>query len=123
MYVCSNGFITFGDAPSGTLSAPNTSSVLALLHDLYPPYSGNIYSNYSGGVLTIEWFNIVPYSTSCRTSTYSESFQIKLYENTNVIEICYGNINPCTETTLTPRVGVRDGHPREDDVARAQVEA
>ena len=109
LYVCSNGFITFGDAPSGTLSAPSTSSVLALLHDLYPPYSGNIYSNYSGGVLTIEWFNIVPYSTSCRTSTYSESFQIKLYENTNVIEICYGNINPCTETTLTPRVGVRDG--------------
>lgn len=109
LYVCSNGFITFGESPSGTLSAPSTSSVLALLHDLYPPYSGNIYKNYSGGVLTIEWYNIVPYSSSCRTSTYIENFQIKLYENTNVIEICYGYINPCTETTLTPRVGVRDG--------------
>ncbi|MBQ6277936.1 MAG: gliding motility-associated C-terminal domain-containing protein [Bacteroidales bacterium] len=109
IYVCSNGFINFDDAPSGTLSAPSTSSVLALLHDLYPPYSGNIYSNYSGGVLTIEWYNIVPYSTSCRTSSYAENFQIKLYQGSNIIEICYGNINPCTETTLTPRVGVRDG--------------
>lgn len=109
IYVCSNGFINFGGAPSSTLSAPSTSSVLALLHDLYPPYSGNIYSNYSGGVLTIEWYNIVPYSTSCRTSSYAENFQIKLYQGSNIIEICYGNINPCTETTLTPRVGVRDG--------------
>lgn len=42
----------------------------------------------SNRVFTVEWNNILAYST---TSTTRLNFQVKLYETTNLIEFCYGS--------------------------------
>ena len=92
-YVCSNGYITIGNA--ATASTPSLTStysfISALGHDLKPGAEGKVSYAVTGTapnqVLTIEWKQFQSYSGN---NCYN--FQIKLHETTNVIEFCYGPV-------------------------------
>jgi uncharacterized repeat protein (TIGR02543 family) len=94
LYMRCDGFVAFGSSWStNSPSSPGTS------HDVISAFgydqnliSGESYMYYkvtgSAGsrVLTLEWYNMRSYYT---TYTYA-NYQVKLYEGSNIVELCYG---------------------------------
>jgi PKD repeat protein len=68
-------------------------------------------------VFTIQWYRLLTYYTA--TTTARISFQLKLYETSNIIEFCYGNLEAGThDLSESASIGIKDatggpGHFRE----------
>jgi hypothetical protein len=114
--VAMNGFITFGATAPGTSNyAPISSTtayaaaVSAFGRDLQGVTAlGEISYLSSGGVFTVQWAHARRYNgTTVNTEDFS--FQIKLYQTTNKIEIVYGSFTDAVSATSTslPQVGLR----------------
>jgi hypothetical protein len=57
-------------------------------------------------IFTAEWKNILAYSSGSSTRL---NFQVKLYENSNIIEFCYGSVNGGTHNSLeSASIGIKD---------------
>ena len=116
-----NGFITFGGLPTATNYNPISDSsnaysgaIAAYGSDLTPsatPIDSKYYTSGSVGtrVLTIEYLSVrrrVSVALGATTGTWS--FQINLYEGTNIVEIKYRSpqVNFST-TAITGQIGLR----------------
>ncbi len=107
LYVCSNGFLTLGDSDYSVWpdETDQYSFISPLGHDLDPSSSGTITYNVTGAspnrVLTVQWAGVPCYGDD---NTYN--FQVKLYETTNAIEFCYGQMS--ITDSKSPVVGLWD---------------
>jgi GEVED domain/Ig-like domain CHU_C associated/Secretion system C-terminal sorting domain len=94
--------LSSGTAPSGgTASAPRLS---ACGGDFYVGASGKVHYKLVGVApnrcLVVEWTNMaVTYNTTA--SNADSTWQVRLYESSNVVEYVYGTMN-CTSTTFNP---------------------
>ena len=57
-------------------------------------------------ILTVEWHRVLSYSTSGVTSRVT--FQVKLFETSNVIEFHYGSVNNGTHGAEGASIGIED---------------
>ncbi len=104
VYVSSNGFITFGSAPTTTLTTPISST--AAYDGAVSAFGGNLATFYningkSGDMrwttmgtapnrqVVFQWTNFRPNSTTSTVTAYGFSFQIMLHETTNVVSVMY----------------------------------
>jgi hypothetical protein len=112
----SNGFISMGAAASdfkyvNTLATTGQGPLLAPLWDDLKTNSttGNVNFALSGSapnrVLTVEWLNM---KWNYQASAASMSFQVKLYETTNVIEFIYRR-ESTTLNNPTASIGINGG--------------
>ncbi len=107
LYVCSNGFLTLGDSDYSVWPDETDyySFISPLGHDLDPSSGGTITYNVSGStpnrVLTVQYAGVPCYGDD---NTYN--FQVKLYETTNAIEFCYGQMS--ISDSKSPVVGLYD---------------
>ena len=106
--VCSNGYLSLGSTSNSTspsFTSTSVSSISPLGHDLTPNEGGTVSYATEGTtpnrVFTVQWAGVPAYNSS---NTYE--FQVKLYETTNAIEFCYGNINIID--SKSPYVGLYD---------------
>lgn len=116
-YVSTNGFITFGTTvPATNNYSPisNTAAysgvISAFGRDLASSTSGNniVYGTEGTApnrTFVIQWINAQRYYSSIRNGFYN--FQIRLSEETNVIQIKYGNCSTTYTTGLNVQVGLR----------------
>ncbi|MCI0339994.1 MAG: hypothetical protein L0216_02390, partial [Planctomycetales bacterium] len=114
-YVCSNGFLNFGTASASfsntnvpTAGAPDA-AVFGCWDDLYIRNQGTADRvNYAttgtspNRVFTAEWLNV----SHIISGTDDITFQVKLYETTNVAEIHYSTSN--TWSNVTSSIGIED---------------
>jgi hypothetical protein len=110
-----NGWISFNLTGSDVTSGNNSSLFFAdapgaalapWWDDLKADGSTAISYQSSGGVFTIEWKNILAYSS---LSTTRLNFQVKLYSGTNVIEFCYGSAIAGTHNSAEgASIGIKD---------------
>lgn len=116
MNVSSNGFITFGTlAPSVSLNLPlsDNSAFAGVLspmgNDLNGFYNAvdttknseiryQVLGSSPNRVFVVQWKFMRPWSSGTTLLNYL-NFQVKLYETTNAIEFCYGNIGTGFSTT------------------------
>jgi hypothetical protein len=111
----SNGFISMGAAASdfkyeNTLATTGQGPILApLWDDLKTNTNGNVNFVLSGSapnrVLTVEWLNM---KWNYQATAASMSFQVKLYETTNVIEFIYRR-ESTTLNNPTASIGINGG--------------
>ncbi len=112
MYVSTNGFLTFGSAPSVSTYTPLSSpepyagAVVPFGADLQSGASGttNIRYRSIGYQLVVQWHNV-----RRAGEPESFSFQARLNRYTGVIQFIYGPITmaPSTSTADQPEVGLR----------------
>lgn len=138
VHISSNGFITFGVAPSTTNTTPisNTAAYagavsvfgrdICSFFDLAST-TGSIVTNVVGIApnreFVIEWKNFRPTSTTSATAVYSMSFQIRLKETSNGIDMVYGPGSQLLGTTTyssTVQIGLR-GSSSADFINRTSV--
>jgi Secretion system C-terminal sorting domain len=112
MWVSTNGFVTFGSAPSATNYTPLSSTETYV--GAVSPFGANLASGASGLTqvryrslgyqLVVQWTNV-------RRAGESESFsfQARMNRYTGVIQFVYGPIvsGPSTSVTNFPQVGLR----------------
>ncbi len=113
VYVSSNGYISFGSAPSGTdytpISGTNTSGIAApFAADLQQATTGTPEVRYqdisASNEFVIQWRDVRRYSITGERI----SFQVRLNYSTNVINFIYGGtITANAATTPTIEVGLR----------------
>jgi hypothetical protein len=115
-YISSNGFISFGIAPTTTYlplsdatSYTNGGTISALGMDLISASSSatdNIVYKTLGSspnrIFVVEWAN-----ARRKAVTGNFNFQIRLVETTNVVEISYGACTPSDVTVFNTQVGLR----------------
>jgi hypothetical protein len=111
-----NGFITFGATAPGTTNYTPLSSTTAYTgavsgfgRDLQGVVGlGEIRSESSGGVFTVQWAHARRYNGST-VNTEDFSFQIKLHQTSNTIELVYGSFTDAqtASNTNVPQVGLR----------------
>ncbi|MFN5346752.1 MAG: fibronectin type III domain-containing protein [Bacteroidota bacterium] len=127
MNVSSNGFITFGSlAPSSSLNLPlSDNSAFAgvlspMANDLNGFYSSTdttknseiryqVLGTSPSRVFVVQWKFMRPWSSATTLVNYL-NFQVKLYETSNAIEFCYGNVGTGFSTTAAGnkmQVGLR----------------
>lgn len=126
MNVSSNGFITFGTlAPSSSLNLPlSDNSAFAgvlspMANDLNGFYNAvdttknseiryQVIGSSPNRVFVVQWKFMRPWSSATTLVNYL-NFQVKLYETSNAIEFCYGNVGTTfgTGTGNIMQVGLR----------------
>lgn len=125
-YVSSNGFITFGSAPTTTNYTPISSAgtyagaISAFGKDINAAWksSGITVGSLSWVVtgtapnrtLTFQWKNFREAANTSTTNVSGINFQIQLVESSNVVKIMYGsfgNLAGSTTTAGTCQVGLR----------------
>ena len=107
LYVCSNGYLTLGDSDDSVW--PDETSYYSFIspfgHDLDPSSDGTITYSVTGStpnrVLTVQWAGV-----PCFGDDNTYNFQVKIYETTNAIEFCYGQMSITEEKS--PVVGLYD---------------
>ncbi len=110
--VCTNGFITFGAALGATANwVNNLTSSAAVSRPIIAPYWDDLLINGSVSyvltgaaplrVLTIQWLNAGQY-----TGGTTISFQLKLYETTNIIESVYRQEAGLPEAGVGASIGI-----------------
>lgn len=115
--MCTNGWLsmnqTGGTTTDNTLlyttGAPNT-TLAPWFDDLKDDASSSCNYKTEGSapnrVFTAEWNNLLTYTTG---ATARISFQVKLYETTNVIEFQYGNVSAGTHSASeSASIGIED---------------
>lgn len=118
--VCSNGFISLGAAATSNsyVNALTTTGqgplIAPLWDDLVVGSGGSINYVLTGStpnrVLTVEWLNM---KWDYNASAASTSFQVKLYETTNVIEFIYRR-ESITLNNPTASIGINGGSSATD---------
>lgn len=117
-FMSSNGVITLGSIPN-TLTTNNLSTansdqrpiIAPLWDDLDGSATGGSYASYEvtgvapNRVLTVEWLN---WEWNWNSSDPVISFQVKLYETTNVIEFIYRNELAPINGTGSASIGIND---------------
>ena len=100
IYVCTNGYISL-NASSTSLTPPTTTNYSLLCplgHDLHTR-NGSMKYEVTGTapnrVLTVEWNNFETYTAG---NTYN--FQVKIYEQNNAIQFCYGTSTVTASKTV-----------------------
>jgi len=124
--VCSNGYISLGyntlvNIAANDLSTVGAGPILApLWDDLATSSSGAAYSLLSGTapnrVLTIEWRKM-DWDHTASSSSATISFQVKLYETTNVIDFIYNQEGGSTSKTANSggaSIGINGGYSATD---------
>lgn len=125
-YVSSNGFITFGSAPTTTNYTPISSAgtyagaISAFGKDINAAWKTSGITNGSlswvvtgtapNRTLTFQWKNFREAANSSTTNVSGINFQIQLVESSNVVKIMYGsfgNLAGSTTTAGTCQVGLR----------------
>ena len=127
MNVSSNGFITFGSlAPSSSLNLPlSDNSAFAgvlspMANDLNGFYNSvdttknseiryQVLGTSPNRVFVVQWKFMRPWSSATTLVNYL-NFQVKLYETSNAIEFCYGNVGTGFSTSAAGnkmQVGLR----------------
>ncbi|QBZ99009.1 fibronectin type III domain-containing protein [Flavobacterium sangjuense] len=116
-YISSNGFISFGIAPTTTNYIPlsdatsytNGGSISALGMNLTSSSSSTtddvVYTTIGSSpnrVFVVQWTN-----ARRKIMTGNFNFQIRLVETTNVVELSYGVCAPDDTTVLNTQVGIR----------------
>ncbi len=113
MYICANGFITIG--PSTLVVPPTSITIGSAIHTSGGMIAGfskdlagidatsNVLYSISGTDVTVEFKNMMPWSTTGWTINY----QIILHTATGVIDIVYGNCVAPALTTTTGQIGIR----------------
>lgn|GEM_PF-1086070 len=110
VHIYTNGFITFGGTAHAATNVYNPLSnaglygvaISAIGMDLKPATSPEIMYKNTGGVFTIQWKNFTRWFV---TDVFS--FQIKLYETSNKIEIIYNLTTVDSPLSDYPEVGLR----------------
>ena len=113
MYVSTNGFLTFGSAPSATDYAPisSTDSYAGCISpfglDIEDADAGSREVRWQtvGSDVVVQWKEVKRYTTN--TNSESFSFQARLNTSTGVIRFIYGSYNGTTSSTTSPQVGLR----------------
>lgn len=129
VYPSSNGFLTFGLAPSTTNVNPigstagyagaiagfggNLIGTYRVANPADPDTVASIRSETIGTapfrVFAIEWVNFRPSNSAINGAGPAMSFQIRLHETTNLIEIHYGAFLGSPWSNGTAQVGLRGG--------------
>jgi hypothetical protein len=115
LYVCTNGFISFGVGNSSysntnipSASTPNN-IIAAFWDDLHPGLGGDIYYETVGvapyRTLIVEWRNVPHYGYG---GTTSYSFEIQLDETTNDIHIVFGQMNGAYANGSSATIGIEN---------------
>ncbi len=114
--ISTNGAIDLGGTGdisfTNDLADPTKTPMIAPLWDDLRFYGNGVgegifyqIDNVSGeNVLTIEWYNVARYSYEGMTV----SFQIKLYENSGIIELIYGDMTQASGWTASATIGIND---------------
>jgi PKD repeat protein len=116
VHICTNGWIAFnatGNASQNpnlfTATVPNI-TLAPWWDDLKDDATSFVSYKTDGSapsrIFTVEWHRILTYSS---TATSRITFQVKLFESTNVIEFHYGNYNGGTTSSgETASIGIED---------------
>lgn len=129
VFPSSNGFLTFGTAPSTTNVNPIGST--ATYAGAISIFGGNLVGTYRvanpsdpdtvasirsatigsapSRIFAIEWVNFRPSNTAAAGAGPAMNFQIRLHETTNLIEIQYGTFEGSSWVNGTAQVGIRGG--------------
>jgi hypothetical protein len=92
-----------------------------LFVDILSPWWDDLHTSLAGGavyyetsgvkpnrVFTVEWWNAI-YAAGGSDDTYT--FQIKLHEDSNIVEFCYGPVSGGPPDNTTASVGINDSIP------------
>lgn len=108
IYVSTNGFITFGAAPTIGNHLPISSTesysgcVSAMGRDIVGTATGQVMVKFETNRFVIQWLNY----KRIGTTTENLNFQIVLNQTTNVVNVIYGN-TVAEISTASPQVGLR----------------
>ena len=111
--VCCNGFLGFGAIPGGTYTplSGNVNMIAPFAYDLQGAATGSIYYQTTGvapnRVCTVEWYQWGFWPTSGNEL----SFEIKLFETTNAVQLVYQTGTRVSTNSL--QVGI-NGNPNTD---------
>jgi PKD repeat protein len=115
--ICTNGWLSLDQSGAASnnntylfsASVPNT-TLAPWFDDIADDGTSKLYYKTEGAspyrVFTVEWNKVKTYST---VATARISFQVKLFETTNVIEFHYGNVETGTYSTYeSGSIGIED---------------
>jgi hypothetical protein len=115
IYISSNGFITFGSAPTANNYTPLSSTetyagcISAFGADLgvYPStFSPSIMYKTVGNEFIIQWKDFGRYNSNNTVDEYM-TFQIRLNTSTNEARVVFGSITITGSSTVYPQIGIR----------------